>query len=141
LRTTRIRTIGNTVISVPNAKIAGEYLENFSARQKILYNPTLRLRYDTPPEALQRVLQNIRAMLEAHPRVLPQGPRVRFVQIGAHALEIEIFAYLDTIDWAEYLAVAEELNLRVLENVASSGARLALPAQSLVVEQPLAAVK
>jgi MscS family membrane protein len=141
LRTTRIRTIGNTVISVPNAKIAGEYLENFSARQKILYNPTLRLRYDTPPEALQRVLQNIRTMLEAHPRVLPQGPRVRFVQIGAHALEIEIFAYLDTIDWAEYLAVAEELNLRVLESVASSGARLALPAQSLVVEQPLAAVK
>lgn len=141
LRTTRIRTLGNTVISVPNAKIAGEYLENFSARQKILYNPTLRLKYDTPPEVVQRVLRNVRSVLEGHPRVLPQDPRVHFVEIGANALELEIFAYLNMNDWSEYLAVAEELNMQLLESIAEAGARLALPTQSLILEQGLAAAK
>jgi len=135
LRTTRIRTLANTVISVPNAKIVAEYLENVSARKKILYNPIVRLRYNTSPEVLRRVLHDVRAMLASHAKVLQEGLRVRFIKIGADALEIEIFAYLDTVVWPQYLELAEDLNMRVLESIAAAGASLALPAQSLILEQ------
>jgi MscS family membrane protein len=125
LRTTRVRTPANTMISVPNAKLAGEYLENFSARRKILYKPTLRLRYDTPPEILHRVLGDIRELLASHAKVVKDGPSVRFVRIGAAALEIDIFANLDTTLWPQYLELIEELNIRLLEIIAAAGARLA----------------
>jgi MscS family membrane protein len=138
LRTTRLRTPANTMISVPNAKLAGEYLENFSVRRKILYNPTLRLRYDTAPEILHRVLADVRELLASHAKVVKDGPSVRFVRIGADALEIDIFANLDTTLWAEYLELVEELNIRLLQIIAAAGARRALPARSLVVEQPAA---
>jgi MscS family membrane protein len=135
LRTTRVRTPANTMISVPNGKLAGEYLENFSVRRKILYNPTLRLRYDTQPETLHRVLGEIRDLLASHAKIVKDGPSVRFVRIGADALEIDIFANLDTTLWPQYLELVEELNIRLLQVIAAAGARLALPAQSLVVEQ------
>jgi len=47
LRTTRIRTLANTLIAIPNARLASQPIDNISARSKILYRPTLRLKYDT----------------------------------------------------------------------------------------------
>jgi small-conductance mechanosensitive channel len=81
------------------------------------------------------VLHDVRAMLAGHAKVLQPGLRVSFVRIGADAQEIEIFAYIDTVVWSRYLEIVEQLNMRVLESIAAAGASLALPAQSLFVEQ------
>jgi len=135
LRTTRIRTLTNTVIAVPNSKLANEPIENISAREKIRYRPILRLRYDTTPEQLRQVLEGIRGLLGAHERILQDNPRVRFREFGDDALKIEVLGYLNTTEWAEYLELAEELNIGIMEIVARAGTSLALPAQTLHVEQ------
>ena len=44
LRTTRLRTLNNTLVSIPNARIAHTEVENLTYREKIRYQPTLRLR-------------------------------------------------------------------------------------------------
>ena len=135
LRTTRIRTLANTVIAIPNARLATEPIDNISAREKIWYRPILRLRYDTSPEQLRQVLEGIRDMFTSHERVLQDNHRVRFKEIADDALLIEAYAYLNTTDWAEYLELAEELNIRILEIVARAGTSLSLPARTLHVEQ------
>lgn len=134
LRTTRIRTLANTVIAVPNARLAAEPIDNISAREKILYWPMLRLRYDTASEQLQKILQGIRDLLSAHERVLPEGQRVRFKEIAADGLLIEVYAYVATTVWTEYLGIAEELNMRILEIVADAGTSLSPPSRALFVE-------
>jgi MscS family membrane protein len=133
LRTTFVRTLANTRIAIPNAKLASEAIDNISARQKILYQPTLRLRYDASPVQVRAVLTGIRDTLENDARVL-DGFRVRFRDIADDALLIEIFAYFDTTDWAEYLELVEDLNLRILEIVADAGSSLALPATTMKIE-------
>jgi MscS family membrane protein len=135
LRTTYIRTLANTRIAVPNAKLASEAIDNISARQRILYRINLRLRYDTKPGQIRSVMEGIREMLKENDRVLEDGQRVRFIEIADDALKIEVFAHLDTTVWAEYLELAEELNLRILEIVAEAGTSLSLPASTLRVEQ------
>jgi MscS family membrane protein len=135
LRTTRLRTLNDTVIAVPNSKIASEPIDNISARQKIRYRPTLRLRYDTTPEQLQQILEGIRELLSSHERVLEDSRRVRFKEFGDDALKIEVNAYLNTTEWGEYLRLAEELNIRIMEIIARAGTSLALPSQVLHVEQ------
>jgi len=134
LRTTRIRTLKNTLIAAPNAMVAGEPIDNISAREKILYWPKLRLRYDTTPEQIRKVLEGIREMLANHERVLQNDYRVRFKEISEDALLIEVFVNLETRVWTEYLELVEELNLRFLEIVAAAGTSLALPAQALHIE-------
>ena len=135
LRTTRIRTLANTVIAVPNARLANEPIDNISAREKIWYRPILRLRYDTTPEQLQQILKGIRGLLSSHEKVLQENNRVRFKEIADDALLIEVYAYLATTDWSKYLELAEELNIRILEIVTQAGTSLSLPAQTLHVEQ------
>jgi MscS family membrane protein len=135
LRTTRLRTLANTLIAIPNARLANEPIDNISARQMIRYRPILRLRYDTTPEQMQQILSGIRDLLDSHEQILPDSQRVRFKEIADDALLIEANSYLNTTDWAMYLELAEGLNIRILEIVADAGTSLSLPAKTLHLEQ------
>ena len=135
LRTTRLRTLANTVIAIPNAKLANEAIDNISARQKIWYRPLLRLRYDSSPQQIDTILEGIRAMLSEHERVLPDGQRVRLKEITEDALLVEVSGYIDTTDWNDYLEVGEQLNLRILQIVEAAGTSLSPPLRKLQIEQ------
>ncbi len=135
LRTTRIRTLVNTVIAVPNSLLANEPIDNISARQKIRFLANLRLRYDTTPDQLQQLLAGIRDLLTSYERVLPEGHRARFTEIADDGLLIEVIAHLDTTDWVEYLELVEYLNIHILDIVLKAGTALSLPARALHIEQ------
>jgi MscS family membrane protein len=66
---------------------------------------------------------------------LQDNHRVRFKEIADDALLVEVYAYLDTTAWPEYLELAEGLNMRILEIVAQAGTTLSLPARTLHIEQ------
>ena len=134
LRTTRIRTLAHTLVAIPNHRLVNEAIDNISARGNIWYHPILRLRYDTTPEQLRRVLEDVRELLSSHERVLQDNHRVRFNEFAKHAMQIEVFAYLTTTDWAEFLELAEELNIRIVEIVSEAGASLFMPSGTLYVE-------
>jgi MscS family membrane protein len=134
LRTTRLRTLDNTVVSVPNARIAYTEVENLSYRKKIRYQPTLRLRYDTTLEQLQRIRDGISRLLGEHERVHGDPIRVRFTDFEADAILMKVHSYLDTTDFTESLEIREELNCRVMEIVEAAGASFALPSTSVVLE-------
>jgi len=134
LRTTRLRTLAHTLIAVPNHRLVNEPIDNISARGNIWYHPNLQLRYDTTPEQLRQVLEDVRELLSSHERVVQENHRVRFNKFAEHALSIEVYAYLTTTDWAEYLELAEGLNIRIMEIVAEAGTSLFMPAKTLYLE-------
>jgi MscS family membrane protein len=131
LRTTRVRTLADTVVSLPNAKFASEYIENISARQMIRYHTMVRLRLDTTPEQLDEILEKTRALLASHASLVPDSGRARFKELGEYALVIEVHVYVATTDYLEYLRVGEELNLGIVGIVAGAGARFAIPLERL----------
>ena len=134
LRTTRLRTLAKTIVAVPNHRLVNEPIDNISARGSIWYRPILRLRYDTTPDQLQHILEGIRDLLSSHERVLQEQHWVRFKKFAEHALLVEVYAYLTTTNWAEFLAIAEELNIRILEIVSQSGTSLFLPVRTIYTE-------
>ncbi len=130
IRSTTVRTLGRTVVAVPNADFVNMHLENFARRDSILLRRTIALRHDTTPDQLRYALAGIRRLLIAHPR-LQEDPRARFLGFGDHAIEIEIFAYVRTTDWAEFLAIGEDVMLRIMETVEEAGTDFAMPTQTL----------
>jgi MscS family membrane protein len=134
LRSTRVRTLDRTIVSIPNADFSDRELENFSVRDKIWFHPRIGLRYETSPDQIRYILVEVRKMLYAHPRVDPDPARIRFVGFGAYSLDLEIFAYVKTTDYGEYLEVAEDLNLRIMDIVAEAGSSFAFPSQTTYVE-------
>jgi MscS family membrane protein len=130
LRTTSFRTLANTLIAVPNSRLASEAIDNISRRQKILYRSTIRIHHDSTTAQIRKLMDEIIEVLDSNERAL-EGHRVRFTSIAETSLEIEVFTYFDTSVWAEYLELAEELNFRILEIIESSGTKLALPFRAL----------
>ena len=133
LRSTKVRTLDRTVVTIPNAEFAAMKLENFTKRDRIRFHTVLGLRYETTPDQLRHVLVEIRRLLLSHAKVHPDPARVRFVGFGAYSLDVEITSYVSTSDWAEFLAVREDLLLRLMDIVASSGAGFAFPSQTTYI--------
>lgn len=129
MRSTRIRTLDHTIVSVSNSDFAKARLENYSARGKIWFHPRIKLRYETTPDQVRYILVEIRKLLYAHPKVHQDPARIRFVQFGECSLDLDVFAYIDTIDYGEYLEIAEDVNLRIMDVIKAAGTELAIPAQ------------
>jgi len=131
LRSTRIRTLAGTVLSVPNGQLANMNLENISRRQKTLFEAKIGLRSGTSPEQLRSVLEQTRALLLGHPKVDPDLARVHFVEFGESSLDIEIDCLLLTGTRAEFLDIREQLLLQIMELVTGLGVEFATPARIL----------
>jgi MscS family membrane protein len=131
LRSTRVRTLDRTVISVPNAEFSNLHLENFAKRDRMRLFAMIGVRYETTPEQLRYILVEVRKLLYAHERVTPDPARIRFVGFGAYSLDLEIFAYVDTSDWNDFLGVREDIYLRIMDIIEASGTGFAFPSQTL----------
>jgi MscS family membrane protein len=131
LRSTRIRTEERTLLAIPNGTVATINLENLSRRDKILLKTNLSLRSETKSDHLRFVLSEMRRLLYSHPKIETTTVRVRLTDIAAAAPTVEVLAYVLTQDFNEFSAVREDVLLRMLDIVESSGTGLALPAQTL----------
>jgi hypothetical protein len=131
LRSTRVRTLDRTLVTVPNGEFASLQLENYTRRDRIWLRATLGLRYETTPDQLRCVLEDLRRLLRLDARVDPDPARVRFVGFGAYSLDLEVFAYVRTADYGEFLAIQEDLYLAMMDVVAAAGTSFAFPSQTI----------
>jgi MscS family membrane protein len=131
LRSTRIRTIDRTVVSVPNGQISTVNIETLSQRDKFLFRHVIGLRYETTPAQIRTVVSQFEALLTSHPGADLQSVRVRFLRLGAFSLDIELFAYFSAGDWNRFLEIQEGLLLQAMEIVQRAGAEIAFPSQTV----------
>jgi MscS family membrane protein len=133
LRSTRIRTLDRTLLTVPNAQFSTVTLENFSRQDKMLFHLKLNLRRDTTAEQVRAILAAIDGLLKSHPKIETGNLPVRFIGVGAYSLDVEIFAYVLTEEGDEFMSIRQELLLHILDAVKNAGSALALPTQASIV--------
>ena len=121
LRSVRLRTPDRTLVSIPAGVLAQGGIENFTTREKILAQSILRLRYGTSVEQVRRILIDIRNLLAENSNIESATSRIRLVNFGAEAIELEVFAYMLTADYARFLELREELLLRIASIVEAAG--------------------
>ena len=115
---------------MPNSKFSELELANQSRRDRILLRKTVGLRYETTPEQLRFVLAKLRQMILAHPKLLEEGARVRFLNCGDYSFDVEIFVYVDTGKLPEFLGIQEDVLLRVIDILKAAGTDFAFPSQT-----------
>jgi MscS family membrane protein len=135
IRSTRIRTLDRTVLTVPNGELSALQIENYSQRDRFWFHPTLNLRYETSPDQMRHVLQELRTMLAEHSKVDNVTLRVRLIGLSASSLDVEIFAYVIAWDYNGFLEVQEELLLKCMEIVEAVGTGFAFPSQTFYLRR------
>jgi MscS family membrane protein len=131
LRSTKVRTLQRTLVTIPNSTVVNGNVTNFAARDRIFLNFTVGLVYGTTLAQITYVLDEIRRLLLEDPRVYLDAQRSRFKGFGASSLDIEVFSWILTTDYTTYTVIAEELYLKIMEIVERSGTSFAFPSQTL----------
>ena len=135
LRSTQLRTLARTVVHIPNAMFASGKIENLTQRDKILYRTRLRLSYNDTPAQVKQVLAKIRELIDSQDYIDEAGSRVRFLEFGEYAQELELYIYIKTKDFVEYLGYREDINLHISDIIEAAGAQLTVPVKTVNVRQ------
>ncbi len=131
LRSTQLRALDRTIVTIPNATLADTQIVNWSRCDRMLIKSMIGLRYETKPDQLRYVLAKLREMFLAHPKIDHETVRVRFVGHGDYSLDIEIRVLALTQEWNEFYAIREDVLLRATDIVNSAGTGFAFPSQTL----------
>lgn len=133
-RSTRIRTFGKSVISVPNAKVANSTVDNMGQRTHRRLRLDFGLRYDTTPAQMRAFLAQVEQMLRARDTIWKETVEVRFTNFGDSALEVMVYTFFDVPDWSTELSEKQEVLLRIMEIAQEVGVDFAFPSVSLYQE-------
>lgn len=131
LRSTRIRTLADTILTYPNGMLSSETIENYTFRRKFLLQTTLNLRYETETTKLENILEELRLSLRNDKRCFSDAMRVRFIGYGATSLDVEIFVYIRANDYQQFLERQESVLLGVSHIVEKNGSGFAFPSQTV----------
>ena len=138
MRSTQIRTLDRTLISIPNGKLAEMRIEDFASRDRVRLNATIGVVYETTRAQIEHIVAGMEEVLRDHPRIWPDTIVVRFAGFGTSSLEIEVLAWFRTSDFNVFRDCRQDVLLGFMRVVEESGSRFAFPTQTvhLVTEAP-----
>ncbi len=126
LRATKIRTLEDTVITIPNSDFSSTQIENLTKRKRFRFYLKLPLCIDTTPDQIRYIVLEFKRLLHAYQMVDEVPIRVAFIGIDKNAWAIEIHCYLKTNDINVFKAISEDLNLRFMDIVKTAGANISI---------------
>ena len=134
LRSTRVRQLDQSLVMVPNSKMASASVVNWSRLGKRLINVTFGITNTTAPEDLEGLLVRLREALLRFPAVEVSSVQVHFVNIGAQSLEVLVRAYLLIVDASEFRAEQERILLALKREVDLMQLKISGPSQTLYIQ-------
>lgn len=135
MRSTRIRTLDDTLVTIPNSAITSMPIINYSRIDHRLIDIEYGLTYDTSNELLQKCIADIKSYLENDEEIVPSPIRVEFERMDDSSLTICIFCYVTTSDINEYKRILSKVNFEIKKIVEENGASFAFPSTSVYIEK------
>jgi len=133
-RSTRLRTFDQALVIVPNSTLANQAITNYSRMGKRRIRFLLGIEYSTPREKIEKCVVEIRKMLNEHPDIHPQTILVNFETFNESSLDIMLYFFTNTTDWAEYLTTKENVNFRIMDILERENVSVAFPSRTIYIE-------
>lgn len=124
-RSTRIRTLDRTLVTIPNGRLADSRIESYAPRDRIRLGTTITLGYGASAAQVRRVITGIEQALAAHPLVWPDVVVAKLANLGPATIDIEILCWIATTDYDAFRVARQEVLLAVMGVVEASGAHFA----------------
>ncbi len=133
-RSTRIRTLENSVAQVPNSEIVAVTVTNISKMEKRRYSLDLGLVLNTDLNKIQTLKQDILKYMDSNQNILPETANVYFSEIKPNEFNITIFCYLNIVDYLEFLNEKENINYEMVKLVNKNGIELAYDTKTIEIK-------
>jgi MscS family membrane protein len=133
-RSTRVRTFRNSVVYVPNGKLADSTIDNHGLRQYRRFFTQIALTYDTPPHLIQTFVDGLIKIVEQHPDTRKDGYNIYFNEMSAYSLNVMFYIFFEVPTWAEELKARHEILLKILSLAKELNIHFAFPTQTMHIE-------
>lgn len=133
-RSTRIRTLDKTFVTLPNRKVMENPINNLSERtfRRVQYN--VGLLYGTPVDTIRKIVQEIQTYLDSHEKTNEDGI-ASFYNYGPSSLDIQVIYFIKVIEFNTYLKIREEVSLEIMQIVLRNGGDFAFPTTTVHLAQ------
>jgi MscS family membrane protein len=163
LITTKIRTFSNAFVTIPNSKLANDYIKNWSKRvvgRKIKFN--IKLKISNNKDELDKVIHQILKMLNNHPDIVNDEKIAQLIKLN-HTYEDGLFniadkygvrktmlVYLDKIDvysmdilvyvfsvsvaWKDWLQTKQDVLKEIIDIIDKSDLEFAYPKEEISIQ-------
>lgn len=138
LRSTRIRLLDKSLMIIPNKTVAAETITNLSRFIQRRTEQVIGLTYDSKPEQLAAIVEDIRRLILAEDGVDPTSVLIYFRDFNASSLDIWFVYVVKSPDFPAYMVLRQRLNLAIMRAVQARGLSFAFPSQSLYLEGDVA---
>jgi MscS family membrane protein len=134
LRSTRIRLTDGSLMVIPNKIVAGETITNLSRFVRRRFEQVIGLTYDTRPEDLNSIVEEIRGIITAQPEVDAPGVMVFFRDFNASSLDIWMVYVCPDPDFQKAMRCKQRINILIMHALEARGLAFAFPTQSIYLE-------
>jgi MscS family membrane protein len=138
LRSTKVRTWPKTVISIPNAVLANEMINNWSRMPKRRIKQVVGVTYETGPETMDKIVESIREVLRTDEGVNQDFILVNWTDFGSSSLDILVYYFTTTTKWLEHMDIRQRINGKIARVVNEHGSSVAFPTRTLYLEGEVA---
>ncbi len=130
-RSTKVRTFGKTLLTVPNGSINKANVNNWSRMPKRRVKMTIGVTYDTTPAQMRELLERIETLLHEDEGVDQEYMLVQFTDFGPSSLDIFLYYFTKSTVWKEYLDVRQRMNLKIMDALEEMELEFAFPTQTI----------
>jgi len=138
LRSTKVRTWPKTQLSIPNAVLANEMINNWSRMPKRRVKQIVGVTYETTADQMEELVEAIKEILRKDPDVNQEFILVHFTDFGSSSLDILVYYFTNSIKWLEHLAVRQRVNCAIMRAIADRGLSIAFPTRTVYFEGDVA---
>jgi MscS family membrane protein len=131
-RSTRIRTFYNSLITIPNATMAKEKIDNLGERPSRRIRHTIGIECETPLEKIKTFTDQIRQSLIRHNMIEKETIVVNFTAIGDFDLKILINFYIKSNLPEDEFETQEFVLFEIMELAARLQINFAYPTQTII---------
>ena len=138
LRSTKIRLIDKSLVVMPNKLVSSEAIVNLSRSTQRRVEQVIGLTYDTTPDQLAVIVEDIREILLSDAEIDPTSVMVFFRDLSASSLDVWVVYASREADLKEGFALKQRMNLAIMRAVAARGLSFAYPTSVMHLDGPVA---
>ncbi|OYT29163.1 mechanosensitive ion channel protein MscS [Thermoplasmatales archaeon ex4572_165] len=129
MKSTRVQLLQGEELVMANSVLTTSNVRNFKKMQKRRVGFNFGVIYSTPSEKLKKIPDIVRKIIDENKLNTPD--RIHFKEFGEFSLNFEAIYYIANRDYAIYMDVQQEINVKIVEAFEKEGIEMAFPTQTI----------
>ena len=135
IKSTKVKTIEDTVVTVPNDLITSTKVINWGKIKKRVFRANLKFSLETEESTIEKVINRIKFILRYNEDIIKESINIQVLKIESDAINIDIYVETTVTNYMKYRDFCNKINLTILNILETQGVNLAYPGRNIYIKE------